>query len=401
MALNLEVLINENEYLKETLEESIKIRKQKEAKTLEKVEISKKKRLEEIEKPYNKRRVQLGKMVYKPLRLLMTANTKMSGVKNTILNDYKHINDGKPIMYLATHMCKYDIEIVMELIKQHAHLLSGTEDRMLESLEGTLLGLNGVNYVDRKDPVDRNLAIKKIDKDLKNGVNVLVFPEGTWNIDQNQLLLPISYSVIEKAIINDAPIEMVAFDQEGKEIITNFGGRLNIDKYRNSIKKIDETIKNIEATLLNENNKEKLVLVKEEITLLQKERKNQLIELANIVRDALATLKWETMVYKEEYLQTNIKPKEYNQKELVRNNPNMDYNYYTKREDIPETYWGDAVADMVKEWFMTDLLEESEYIYKPRDEAHKFFEEFNSRETYKNNKLVKERISSEGKSKKI
>lgn len=400
MNLELEELINNNKNLKETLEIALQAREDA-AKRMEKVvKKTKQKRLEDINKPHNKLKYGLGKLYYDPFRLMMILNTALSGTKNIILNEYKHVDDGKPIIYVPTHVCRYDIELVLENIKQHAVLLSGTEDRLLRTLEGTFLVLCGVNFVDRSDSVDRKIAMQKMNKDLENGLNLLIFPEATWNISENLLIQQVTYSAIDLAIKNDAEIELVAFDKEDKQIFTNFGGRLDLEVAKKFLKPIYNEIQNIENIIksneLNENEKNKLKL---ELNKLKKIKKEHLIKLAVKMRDGLATLKWETMVYKEEFLQTGIKPKEYKSKEYVRKNENCDYNYYVKRETINENYWGDVVANIVKEWNITDLFEENDYIYKPKGDAYEFFEEFNSTEKNIDGKIIRKRISSEGNNK--
>ena len=73
------------------------------------------------------------------------------------------------------------------------------------------------------------------------------------------------------------------------------------------------------------------------------------------LRDVLATLKWDIYEYVK---QTRA-------------------DGYITRASLDENYWSDYLIERVKEWYMTDLFEELEYVFKPKDDAHAFFEEFN------------------------
>lgn len=397
MKLEIEQLMGESKKFNDILKKSIKVRNEKQEKNYLLEKKSKLKRINNIDKPFSKIKHITGMKVYIGFRLLMKLSTRLSGARNIILNEPKHIDDGRPVIFVSTHVSKYDIETVMQTLKKHVHLLSGTEDRMLRTIEGLLLKLNGVNFVDRADSFDRKLSVKKMNKDLQNGVNLLIFPEGTLNLSQNILIQPISYSIIELALKNNAAIELVTVDKEGKLLFTNYGGRFSINILRKTLKPIYNKINELEDIL---NDKEKSIeyinKVKEEIVRLENIKKELLISETIKLRDALATLKWETMIYKEEYLQTKIEPEEYKRNKNISNNSNMDYNYYTKRSDLPDDYWSNTLCEILEEWLMADLLEEDDYILKPKGEPYQYFEEFNSSEKIINGQKIKKRISSEG-----
>lgn len=85
------------------------------------------------------------------------------------------------------------------------------------------------------------------------------------------------------------------------------------------------------------------------------DEEKELTESIAELRDGLATLKWD--IY--EYLQ---------ERQGV-----------VKRNSLDCNYWSDFLTDRVKEWPMTDLEEECNYVFQPKGDAYAFFEEFNTR----------------------
>lgn len=331
--LNLEVLISNNVKLQKTLEKSKKKRYKLLRKNMNYVVKSKANRAEQINEPYPILDMKKRKNRFMILCNLMKLRTILSGVKIVEFNSYTKKSD-KPVIFVPTHIGKFDIEVVYECIKEHALLLSGTEDRMHGTLNGYFLEKNGVNYVDRSDKVDRNNAIRKQKMDLENGINLLWFIEGTWNLSENQLVYDTSYAVIKLALECNVEIVPVGLNQIDKKIYVNFGESYKPD----SSKELTESIQDL--------------------------------------RDKLATLKWQLYEYNEINIQNGVSIEDY------KNGMYENKYYCTKRCQLNNNYWAEFVRERIKEWPMTDLIEECEYVFQPKDEAYKYFDEFNSKITY-------------------
>lgn len=84
----------------------------------------------------------------------------------------------------------------------------------MEHLTGFMLEKLLVNYLDTNDKEDRKVVKHQMIKDLKNGANIMWFPEGTWNISPNLLVLPMRYGIIEVALEANAPIVPIALEYD-------------------------------------------------------------------------------------------------------------------------------------------------------------------------------------------
>ena len=165
----------------------------------------------------------------------------------------------RPIIFAVTHTGKYDIEIVNEAIKKSYYLLSDDEEYMYRTVDGYFTEANGVVYVD-SDYHDDMAAAKIIcEKALSQGANVMWYPEGIWNLSPNLLILPLKYGIIDSAIKTNALILPVAIDQKENDFYVNIGQ----------------------------------FIYPEDLPVKDSNDKKGKILSATILRDQMATLKWE------------------------------------------------------------------------------------------------------------
>lgn len=72
------------------------------------------------------------------------------------------------------------------------------------------MNLNGVVYVDEEDRVDRSNTKSFMIKLLQSGRNVMILPEGTWNLSENEIIRDIAYGTADVAISAGAAIIPIA-----------------------------------------------------------------------------------------------------------------------------------------------------------------------------------------------
>lgn len=193
----------------------------------------------------------------KRIHKIMFAIIKMKRVllhqKLTILHDEREDTD-KPIIYACTHIGRYDIEMALESIQDTCFLFLGSPGKLYRSLDGVLVYLFGFIGCDTTEKEDRHIAKELAIRTLKQGGNILIFPEGAWNITENQVVMKLYTGTIEMAIRSGADIVPIAIEQYEKSFYINIGKNILLDK----------------ATNLNEKRR-----------------------LCDDLRDILCTLKWE------------------------------------------------------------------------------------------------------------
>ena len=85
--------------------------------------------------------------------------------------------------------------------------------------------LNGVIFVDRKDKEDMSASKKAMSAYLNKGRAIVMFPEGTWNLTENRLMLPMKWGVIDITKETGAQIIPTAleYDRTQKKCFVQFG----------------------------------------------------------------------------------------------------------------------------------------------------------------------------------
>lgn len=150
-------------------------------------------------------------------------------------------------IYCFNHSNGYDFPTAASVVKNHFYILA--DCTMKKDLKVDLVNrLNGVVYVDRKDKDNRVESKNRLIQLLLNDINVFMFPEGTWNLSPNLLMLPLNWGIIDIAKISGKPIVPSIIEyREGKTYV-NVGKPMTIDLSDDKVEKIKD-LRDTMATL--------------------------------------------------------------------------------------------------------------------------------------------------------
>ena len=139
----------------------------------------------------------------------------------TPINSCETIPD-KPVIYACNHSQFTDIPIAMKATGKRSYTLLGKQN--LYWMDRIFFNLLGAIWVDRKDQKERSDAKAKILFYLRHGQSILWFPEETWNLTDNLLMLPMRWGIIETADKAQAQIVPMAiqYDRKKKECFVKF-----------------------------------------------------------------------------------------------------------------------------------------------------------------------------------
>lgn len=129
----------------------------------------------------------------------------------------------KPVIYAVNHFCFADTPIMGRITPKRSYILLGRQ--RLGFSDWLYFILNGVIFVDRKDKEDMAASKQAMMAYLNKGRSIVMFPEGTWNLTENQLMLPMKWGIIEIAKETGAQIIPTAleYDREKKKCSVQFG----------------------------------------------------------------------------------------------------------------------------------------------------------------------------------
>lgn len=134
----------------------------------------------------------------------------------------------KPTIFAVNHSNCHDTTIVCEIVKKHLYVLAGKEN--LKVVDKLIFLLNGVVFVDRRNKESRAHSKEKAISIINKGNNLLIFPEGTWNLTDSNLMLPLNWGIIDIAKITNAPVVPINLEYTKTECYYTIGEELYFDK---------------------------------------------------------------------------------------------------------------------------------------------------------------------------
>lgn len=143
---------------------------------------------------------------------------KIHGKTLYILSKTPMERDGA--IYMANHSCRWDVPVAVDLLKRHTYVLAGKQS--LQFMDWLGFEINGTVWVDRKNRNSRSFAYKKMKKLLMKKNNLLIFPEGTWNLLPSSPMLPIYWGGIALAMETGKPLIPVVMEYRGDDVYIAF-----------------------------------------------------------------------------------------------------------------------------------------------------------------------------------
>lgn len=125
------------------------------------------------------------------------------------------------VIYAVNHTNVSDTPVVFHTLNKQAYILAGTKSQKL--IDSIGFNLNGVVWVDRHSAKSRKKSTEKIYKILSSGGSVMWFPEGTWNLTDNLLMLPMRYGIVKMAAKANVPIVPISIHYAGNKIYSTVG----------------------------------------------------------------------------------------------------------------------------------------------------------------------------------
>ena len=147
--------------------------------------------------------------------------------KLTVLAD-RRVPSDRPLVFAANHICWHDVEMIFTAIRTHAYVFWGDPRKLYRALDGLAMYANGTIISDINDAFDRNLGKETCIKWLERGGNLLIFPEGAWNVTENLPVMPLFTGTAEMAVRAEADIIPVAVEYCGaNHFVVNIGKNIS------------------------------------------------------------------------------------------------------------------------------------------------------------------------------
>lgn len=158
----------------------------------------------------------------------------------------------KPAIFSINHTRFYDTPIAAKAISRTFHrccyVLAGKQNLWLS--DRLFFFLNGVIWVDRQSKAEMSASKNIVISYLEKKQSIMWFPEGTWNMTDNLLVLPMRWGIIDVAAKAEAQIVPVALDYHETDMTCHisFGCPIAPDETTDKVSAIRE-LRDTMATL--------------------------------------------------------------------------------------------------------------------------------------------------------
>lgn len=157
-------------------------------------------------------------------------------------HDFVYVNKVPKIsgnaIFAVNHSNRYDIPYTCEILSRQCYVLLGKQP--LEPIDRIAFILNGTVWVDRKSREDKKNSVAKMIKLLCSGANLVIFPEGTWNLTPSKPMLPLYWGIIDIAKASGRPIVPIVLEYTNEKCYVAFGESMHISPADDKGEKISE-----------------------------------------------------------------------------------------------------------------------------------------------------------------
>lgn len=137
-----------------------------------------------IEESLSKRGIKIRKIFAPLLRAVYLTQTKYKLIKE---NNPKKVKTTKGKIFVVNHRQGDDIVLGANAIGESGYIVFGNKYLALDTTNGLGLWAYGMILLDRDNQENRKQTYNKMKYIIENGGNIIIYPEGYWNLDDNGL----------------------------------------------------------------------------------------------------------------------------------------------------------------------------------------------------------------------
>lgn len=153
-------------------------------------------------KTISKHGIVLRRFIYPLVRKLSGPLTDVRG----ILVQRTHLPKGPKIFAVTHTYSREDVAWAVAFAGEQSFLITNARQELLYTSDGYALWASGIILVDRHDKKNRHASIEKARRVLELGGNIMIFPEGVWNMSPNLLVRKLFSGVYRIARLTGVPV---------------------------------------------------------------------------------------------------------------------------------------------------------------------------------------------------
>lgn len=207
-------------------------------------------RKQKFEKGVPMRGIRLRQRLHFLVSLILKIDQIASRERIVIIKDERTCSNTKTKIFTCNHIGGNDVQRAFQVIKKPAYLMLGDPGILYKMPIYYGLLLNGVIPLETKDKEERKITYKRATELLNKGGNLLIFPEGAWNVTPNLPVMKTFTGAVRLAQETGSEIVPIAMQQYGKTFLFNIGKNYSISKSTTtSIHNLNGQLRDILCTL--------------------------------------------------------------------------------------------------------------------------------------------------------
>lgn len=152
------------------------------------------------------------------LRVILMMSTVFTGIRIEKLNCKLPETNGRPVIFVFTHVGKDDQIVFSRVIKDHYTILSGDYESLHNNVEGIICKMNGILFFDMRSKKERAEIENRVESILRVGDNIFCSMEAAWNLSPNVPVHELFPGMIRSAIRTKAVIIPVGIERFSKKL---------------------------------------------------------------------------------------------------------------------------------------------------------------------------------------
>ena len=194
--------------------------------------------------------IEMRKRLHPIIDLILKIDQVLSKEEIVVISNKSIVKPNESKIFACTHIGGNDIQRTFQVINEPAYLMLGDPGILYKMPIYYGLKLNGVIPLETKNKQDRKIAYNRAIELLNNGGNLLIYPEGAWNVTPNEIVMKIFTGTVRMVKETGVDIIPIAVEQYDNVFYFNVGKNYSIDKNTNlSLTELNEDLRDKLATL--------------------------------------------------------------------------------------------------------------------------------------------------------
>ena len=194
--------------------------------------------------------IEMRKRLHPIIDLILKIDQVLSKEEIVVISNKSIVKPNESKIFACKHIGGNDIQRTFQVINEPAYLMLGDPGILYKMPIYYGLKLNGVIPLETKNKQDRKIAYNRAIELLNNGGNLLIYPEGAWNVTPNEMVMKIFTGTVRMAKETGVDIIPIAVEQYDNVFYFNVGKNYSIDKNTNlSLTELNDDLRDKLATL--------------------------------------------------------------------------------------------------------------------------------------------------------